>query len=196
MKPDIKRLKAEVSKLTKRDFDKFAAWLYREDSTREYRRLADETKGIAPGDLVKELRKRASFLFEKPKCKELNFWSLAGDSMGKFYREVRVKGCRFQDDADMLLAEWGAISDAEFRLAYIRQVIPPRPDGERKVWQLTVDTRYPVSEKLKRLKPGTRWFKSVRQFENFEAFRHTSPVCQALAGLKPIAATVSYEDVD
>jgi hypothetical protein len=194
MTPAIKKLRSDVAKLPKREFDKFVAWIYRLDTERDYKALADDVKGISPKDLMKELKKRASYLFKKPG--KLNFLNLAGKEMADFYKEVRVKGCRFEDDADMLLAEWGVATDTEFRLAYTRQIMPPRPDGESEIWQLTVDTRYPLSDKLKRIKSGSRWFRSLRQLDDLNAFLYCSRVKQAVADMKPSRAVVCYQNLE
>ena len=194
MPTTINQIKSEVTELSNREFDKLFAWMLELSRRREYKKLTDDSKGIPGKDVLQKFKQdlplsaNGRVLLEE-----------AGDGnmvMAEFYKEVRVKGCRFENDADMLLAEWGPESKHEFRLAYTRQVIPPRPDGEDQIWQLTLDMRFPMSGELKRVKEGNQWFRSLRQLYAFEKFAYYSQVGKILAETKPRRVSLSYGNVE
>ncbi len=194
MQADVRMLKRGVAKLSKREFDDFVVWLQRLDSRRDYEALNDHTKGIAPHDVLKKFKAMHPDLGRTLRVLGAG---AAGTIMAGFYERIRVRGCSFKADADMLLAEWGPESNQTFGLAYTRQVIPPRPDGEEQIWQLTLDMRFPMSDTLRRLKKGNRWFQSLRQLDSFRRFFQVNgEVGAAVHEMKPSDFSVSYQNVE
>ena len=189
----VKELKEAVEKLPPDVFSKFADWVYKVAEKRDYEELADSTKGISHREVLRAFKR------ELPMKKgKANIWEagIAGTCMSEFYEKVRVQGCAFENDADMLLAEWGPEGKKEFRLAYTRQLIPPLPNGDEQIWQLTLDMRFPMSDKLKKLGSGNRWFRSLREHQKFLEFTICSRVGAAVDKLEPSRVLLSYQDAE
>jgi hypothetical protein len=189
----IDQLKDAVAKLSPRAFEKFAAWVYREGEKRDYAAQADDSTGIPHRDVLRAFKRKLSMSRGQPNIPEA---SLAGSCMATFYERTRVRGCAFKNDADMMLVEWGPQEGTEFRLAYTRQLIPPLPEGDEQIWQLTLDMRFPSSERLQKLGAGTRWFRSLRDYEKFLLFVYSSRVGRAVEKMKPTKVLLSYQNVE
>jgi hypothetical protein len=189
----VKELKEAVENLSPDAFGKFATWVYNLAERRDYEELADHTKGISLREVLRAFKR------ELPITKgRIDIWEagIAGTCMGEFYEKTRVQGCAFENDADMLLAQWGPEGKKEFRLAYTRQLIPPLPNGDDQIWQLTLDMRFPMSDKLKKLGSGNRWFRSLRDHQKFLEFTICSRVGTAVDKLKPSRVLLSYQNVE
>ncbi len=189
----LRDVKGGVSRLSDGDLGKFAIWFNRFLTQYERNKFCDDAKGIRPKALLKEF-KRHTRNFPKgfrtlPEASKLGF------TMFEFYENIRVKGCRFDQDEDMLLLEWFEEGD-EYSFTCTRQICWPRSDGDTNMWQLRVDFRYPLTDELKRLKRGNKWFRSLNEDEEYYLFLCDSKVVKALAQTQAIRAKVSYTDVD
>jgi len=193
MRLTIDQLKDAVVRLSLRAFEKFATWVYREGEKRDYAAQADDSTGIPHRDVLRAFKRKLSMSRGQPNIPEA---SLAGSCMATFYERTRVRGCAFKNDADMMLVEWGPQEGTEFRLAYTRQLIPPLPEGDEQIWQLTLDMRFPSSERLQKLGAGTRWFRSLRDYEKFLLFVFSSRVGRAVEKMKPTKVLLSYQNVE
>jgi len=193
MSRKIDALKAEVTKLSPSAFGKFATWVYNYAAKLDYEAQADDSTGIPHRDVLQVFKREFRLSGRRP-----NIWegSIGGSCMSDCYERIRVRGCAFKNDADMLLAEWGPQDGAEFRLAYTRQLVPPLPSGDDQIWQLTLDMRFPASERLQKLGAGTRWFRSLRDREKLLLFIYSSRVGRAVEKMKPSRVLLSYQDVE
>jgi len=193
MQTAISKLKRDIAKLPKGDFEKLMLWLHDFVDSQELKELSDDSKGIRHQDVLKTFTKRFGTFRRLHPAYVASF---AASDMEKFYKDTRVRGCAFENDADMLMAAWGAVSEAEFHLAYTRQLIPPVSSGEEEIWQLKLDMRFPLTDDLKRVKEGSRWFRSLRQLNAFSEFVFLSPVGRRTAEAKPDRVLLSYENVE
>jgi hypothetical protein len=193
MSRKIDALKAEVTKLSSSAFEKFATWVYNQAAKRAYVALADDSTGIPHRDVLRVFKCELGMSRGKP-----DIWegSIGGGCMADFYERTRVRGCAFKNEADMILAEWGPQEDGEFSLAYTRQLIPPLPNGDDQIWQLTLDMRFPASEQLQKLGTGNRWFRSLREHEKLLLFIYSSRVGRAVEKMMPTRVLLSYQDVE
>lgn len=195
---DIKKLKQDVAKLSDGDFEKFGSWFYRLDQEREYRKRSSAKSGIRYADMLNEFKKRPLCSWDKKGRLMIDEASHGALIMREFYMKKRVRGCRLEEDEDLLIAEWGPASKTEFSLAYIRQVVPPRrPDRDTEIWQLRVDMRFPMLPQLERLKQGRRCFRSLIDAEfAFTDVPYKSRVGKVTEEMKPGRVIVTYENVE
>src|ERR1051325_2714464 len=164
----LQALQKDVERLSDGELRKFCIWFNRYLTRYENEKHKDNTKGIHYKDVLQAFKRANLIKGDEPNILEA---SSAGLDMARFYKETRVRDCRVDDDGDMLMAYWEPLSDKEFRLAYRRQLTPsPPPRGEDEIWALTVDMRFPMNEKLRRLGSGHRWFRALRHLEAFEHF--------------------------
>ncbi len=193
MKTDLKQLRQEASKLSQDELIRFNNWCVQLFEKRERESKSDDTQGIRPKDLVKEFRKTTGYT---PQMATI-LWDIHGAALrfADFYEKVRVKGCRIDEEADMLLLQWAPASKKEFAFSLTRQVIPPA-DGEQEVWQLTVTLTFPISDQLRKIKAGNRWFRNLKEASNLSRFVLLSPFYDPLDEVKPSRAKLSYENVE
>lgn len=190
----LQGLQKEVERLSDGELSKFCIWFNRYLTRYENEKHKDDNKGIPYKDVLQVFKRANLITGDKASFPEA---SSAGLAMAEFYKKTRVKGCRVDDDGDMLMAYWEPLSDKEFRLAYRRQLTPsPPPRGEDEIWALTVDMRFPMSEKLQRLGSGHKWFRALRHLEAFEHFVLASRVATAVEDLKPDRSLLSYQNVE
>src|SRR5437667_6490979 len=114
MPNNIREIKKLVAELPFADLERLTDWCQDVIARRRYEALCDESEGINPKQVLEEFRKSLG----KP-----NLWRTlspedASTYMQMFYEETRVRGCRFEDEADMLLVEWGPANKLEYALAY------------------------------------------------------------------------------
>ena len=194
MPTSLHALQEDVERLSDGELSKFCIWFNRYLTRYENEKHKDDTKGIHYKDVLQAFKRANLIKGAKPNILEA---SSAGLDLARFYKETRVKGCRVDEDGDMLAAFWGPASSGEFRLAYVRQLIPsPPPRGEDEIWALTVDMRFPMSEKLQRLGSGHKWFRALRHLVAFEHFVLASRVATAVEDLTPSRSLLSYQNVE
>jgi len=187
-----RELKKTLSELPVAELESLAEWCEALIAKRRLQALRDDNEGIHPKDVLKAFRKSmgpASY-WRKIRPEE------ASTHMQMFYEETRVRGCRFEDEADMLLVEWGPSTKTEYALAYTRQLMPPRPDGESDVWQLRLELRFPLTKELQKQKKGSRWFESLKQLDRFVEFTLTKPPFSTLGEATPSRVLLTYENAE
>jgi hypothetical protein len=189
----IDQLKDAVKKLPPRAFERFAAWIYTHAAKLEYEAQADDSNGIAHQDVLRVFERQYRIFRRKPDVLD---GASGAACMASFYEQIRVRGCAFENDADMILAEWGPREGDEFRVAYTRQLIPPLPSGDEQIWQLSLDMRFADSKQLRKLGAGTRWFRSLRDREKLLHFSHLSRIGRAVENMKPSRVLLTYQNVE
>jgi hypothetical protein len=192
MKQNIKKLKEEAAKLSDKDLMTFQIWCADLIEKRDHDKKSDDTKGIHYKDLLAEFRKSMSY-----SAKYAATWNIGDTAImfADFYENTRVKGCRPDNDTDMLLVQWGPKSKNEFSFSYTRQVIPP-VKGEQEIWQLTLTFTFPGSEELKKVKTGNRWFRNLKQSSELGGFVIGSKTYDLLEELKPSRVSLLYDNVE
>ncbi|HSE65502.1 MAG TPA: hypothetical protein VLB12_00860 [Gemmatimonadales bacterium] len=117
-------------------------------------------------------------------------------AMLRFYRDRRVDGCDFGDDADMLLFQWGTYdwgSGNHFELDLTRQVILPDEEDDDAIWQLHLTYRFLPSDELKSLGSGDRWCSAPDQVSIFEEWINSTPAYSTVARRAPQSVLVQFE---
>src|SRR5262245_22529364 len=130
MSPEIRTIKQLAAKLSADDLNHLVGWCYRLAEKKELEARSDPSKGIPYRSMLQAFRRTVPVSGSRVM---LVNGSLAATALTDFYEKVRVRGCRQEDDADMLLVEWG-IHNKEPFLSFTRQVIPDK--AQRAVWQL------------------------------------------------------------
>jgi hypothetical protein len=192
MKQYVKKLKEEAAKLSDEDLVSFQIWCANLIEKRDRDRKSDDSQGIPYKRLLNEFRKATSY-----SAKYAATWNIGDTAImfADFYENTRVKGCRFDNDSDMLLVQWGSESKSEFTFSFTRQVIPP-VKGDQEVWQLTLTFIFPRSEELKKVKAGNRWFRNLKQSSELSSFVIGSRIYDLLEELKPSRVLLSYDNVE
>ena len=192
MPSSLKELKEQDSKLSRANLESFAAWFARMREKRDYEERCDSTSGIPYKDLLKAFRKQAG------KVPWVPWASMAASKMLTFFTTVRIRGCDPNDGDDVLMIEWGPASKNEFRLAYVREVGPPRPPGSAEtIWHLTLDLRFPLTPELAKAKSGVKAFHTLREVErHFYSFAVKSKLGTVTRKLKPSRVSVTYHNVE
>jgi hypothetical protein len=192
MPHNSRELKKSLSELPFPELERLTEWCEDLLAKRRYQALCDDTEGIHSKDVLKVFRKSLG---------PVSYWRKmlpeeASTHMQMFYEETRVRGCRFEDEADMLLVEWGPATKTEYALAYTRQLMPPRPDGESDIWQLRLELRFPLTEELRKQKSGSRWFESLKKLDRFVEFTLTKPPFSRLGETIPSRVLLTYENAE
>lgn len=196
MTTDLRRLKQDVTKLSDRDLRQFSQWLCRREEEREYRKVSSGTKGIPHAQLLEAFKKKSHFIW-RANTPEIDEASHVVSQLANFYEKTRVRGCPFDEDADMLIAEWSAASKKEFSFSVIRQVTPPRPpDRDTEIWQLRIEIRLPMSPALERIKAGSKSCRSLAQVYDWLDVGYNSRLASAMEDVRPVKTAVSYENVE
>ena len=102
-----------------------------------------------------------------------------------FYRDERAEGCALDDDADMLLFEWGTFDwgDGEhFELNLARQFIIGGDDED--IWQLKLTYAYEPTDAFRALGSESRWCETP---EEIDAFRQDVERSAAYAAALDVA---------
>ena len=192
MPDNIRQIKKLVTELPFTDLERLADWCEDLIAKRRYAAISDASEGIDPKKVLQEF------------CKSLgkpNRWRTltpedAATHMQMFYEETRVRGCRFEDEADMLLVEWGPANKSEYALAYTRQLMPPSPKGGVDVRQLRLELRFPTTEQLRKIKGGSRWFESLKKIDKFIKLTLAERPFSILGETKPSKALLTYTNAE
>ena len=117
------------------------------------------------------------------------------DAMLSFYRHERADGCSFDDDADMLLFQWGTYDwgDGEFfDLNITRQLIFGGFEDEN-IWQLSLTFRFNPSDAHRQLDSGNKWCGNSDEIAPFNKFIQDSRALQLVTGEIPVKVELEYE---
>lgn len=108
-----------------------------------------------------------------------------------FYRDERVEGCALEDDADMLLFQWG-IHGATAYLDITRQLLRDGSGEDEDIWQLSLLFEFHSAPGFTRPDSGNEWCSDLLALPHFEAFIHNSPLFQTFAEHTPLSVRLSY----
>ena len=119
-------------------------------------------------------------------------------AMLAFFGEVRAKGCRFEDDQDSLLFQWGRRrrgDETVFVYDLTRQFIAG--DGEDgDIWQLSLAFEVPVATApaaLRDLVAGDRWCASLDELAAFTRFLEDHPATEAFQNGVDAPAMLTFD---
>jgi hypothetical protein len=98
------------------------------------------------------------------------------DAMLDFYVEERASGCRFDEDGDMLLFQWGTYltlrpdgsMDEASNLNLTRQLILEGGEDDD-IWQLALNFEFNPTE-FRDLKSGNKWCRSLEELPQFREY--------------------------
>ncbi len=99
-----------------------------------------------------------------------------------FYGEERADGCALEDDADMLLFEWGTFDwgDGEhFELSLARQLI--FGPGDENIWQLKLTYAFQPTALFRNLGAENSWCTSPDSLDGFRELVEQSEAYQVAA---------------
>ena len=126
-------------------------------------------------------------------------WGLDGLSeMLGFYRDVHMKGCRLDEDEDILLFHWGGYHGGEeetFEVAIARQLIVDSDTNAEAIWQLTLSFEFPMTDELQELDSGQEWCYSPEDLAEYEKLVLALEAYTALKSQTPVKAELLYECV-
>jgi hypothetical protein len=91
-------------------------------------------------------------------------------AMLAFYREERASGCNVENDADMLLFQWGVFdwgNGEHLDIDITRQVIIPGKEDDDAIWQLHLTYRCKPNTSDRNLGSGEEWCSSPDELEEF-----------------------------
>ena len=124
------------------------------------------------------------------------------DLMVSFYREVRVDGCDFDNDGDMLLFQWGSYDWGEgesFHYNITRQLILT-PDDDQDLdsflGQLSLTLKYEPVTALKTIVAGNRWCQHPGELADFITFAQDCEATAVVRQMSPSAIRLSYENAE
>ena len=128
------------------------------------------------------------------------------EAMISFYRCEQVEEGLCEDDADMLLFQWGTDDwgkEEQFEIDITRQLILWDSDvvvvdgiwenADDYIWQLSLNFRYPSSQALRAIRAGNRWCNSVDQVPDFEEFIHHSKAFTEVADMPSASVDLGFE---
>lgn len=105
-----------------------------------------------------------------------------------FYRTVRGADCPLDQDADMLLYQWGVYdwgSGENFEFDLTRQFIDAAEVDGSPMSQLSLKLLFAPSEALRSLERGNRWCHDLGETEEFARFVTDSEAHRIVSGLVP-----------
>jgi len=117
-------------------------------------------------------------------------------AMISFYCDERADGCLFDDDADMLLFQWGTYDWGQgesFEFNITRQLILGGVSEDENIWQLSLTFKFTPDDQLRQLKPGNRWCRSSGDIRPFQDFIHDSEPYRIVADRRPSLVQLDYE---
>lgn len=82
--------------------------------------------------------------------------------MCSWYAAFRADGCPPENEADMLLYEWGTGADSKFKLSITRQFIR-EPKEDEDFSQLSLSFRFAPTNETTALGSGNMWLKSPQE---------------------------------
>ena len=115
--------------------------------------------------------------------------------MLSFYRDKRADGCAFDDDADMLLFQWGTYDWGDgdsFEFDMTRQLIFDGSEDEN-TWQLHLVFKFAPTAALRDAGSGDKWCRSTDHVPRFEQFIHSSRPYQLVSHETPRVVELEFE---
>jgi hypothetical protein len=94
-----------------------------------------------------------------------------------FYRDERASGCNVDEDADMLLFQWGIYdwgNGEHLEIDIARQVMIPGKVDDDAIWQLHLTYRCRPSSSDRDLGSGNEWCSSPDELDEFSQLVTTS----------------------
>jgi hypothetical protein len=95
-------------------------------------------------------------------------------AMLTFYRDERASGCNVDDDADMLLFQWGIYdwgNGEHLEIDIARQVMIPGKEDDDAIWQLHLTYRCRPNSSDRDLGSGNEWCSSPDELERVSSTR-------------------------
>ena len=114
-----------------------------------------------------------------------------------FYRDVRAEDCDLEAGGDMLLFHWGTYDRGEgeaFEYDIKRQLIREPYDDE--ILQLSLTLKYRPTQALRHVVSGNRWCEHAEELSGFAAFIRACEASMIVAGERPFAIDLEFEDVE
>ena len=105
------------------------------------------------------------------------------EKMLEFYRDVRFDECPLEEDADMLLCQWGLFDwegEELFEFNISRQLIFDASEDDDDVWQLSLTFKFAVTAELKVLEPYNDWCNNPNELSHFEDYSKNSEAFQLI----------------
>ncbi len=117
------------------------------------------------------------------------------DAMLSFYQDDRADGCSFDEDADMLLFQWGTYDwgdGAFFDLNITRQLIFGGFE-DKNIWQLSLIFKFNPTDAMRTLDSGYKWCGSLGDTHQLSKFIHDSNAFQLVAHETPDKVELEFE---
>ena len=195
---NIRSIKQEIEKLTYKELGEFALWFDRLLTKKERERLSDDSRGIDPADLLNRFRKAGGVIFTDAPGSRHNV-SMGATVMWSFYEKTRVRGCRLEQDEDMILVEWGPESGNadDYSVSFTRQIVKPAVRGDRQMWALYVSFKFsPIPDRFEAVQPGNKWFRSLEECAEWDRFIYKSKLFRQLDSVPANRVLTSYTRID
>lgn len=115
-----------------------------------------------------------------------------------FYRDMRMKGCRLDEDEDIMLFHWGSYSggnEETFEVAIARQLIVDSGTSAEAIWQLTLSFEYTMTEELQEQDSGQEWCYSPADLAEYEKLVLSLDAYTSLESQAPAKVELLYECV-
>ena len=123
------------------------------------------------------------------------------EAMLDFYRDMRADGCALENDADMLLFQWGTystfpraggIAAEAFDLNLTRQLILDEGGEDDDIWQLALNFEFEPSGELGALGRGNKWCHTLQELPPFRNYVLASPPVTTCSKLQIERRTLKY----
>lgn len=115
-----------------------------------------------------------------------------------YYRDARMKGCRLDEDEDIMLFHWGSYSGGDeesFEVAIARQLIVDSDTSAEAIWQLTLSFEFPITDELLELDSGQEWCYSPKELPEYEKLVLSLNAYTAVESQTPAKVELLYECV-
>ena len=116
--------------------------------------------------------------------------------MLSFYRDVRADQCPLDEDADMLLYQWGTYDWGQgrsFELNITRQLIFNASGEDDDIWQLSLTFKYVPSSEFGVIGTGNKWCENITGLQEFQQFILSSQAFEVAQSTEPKNIELRYE---
>ena len=117
-------------------------------------------------------------------------------AMLSFYRDVRADRCPLDEDADMLLYQWGTYDWGQgrfFELNITRQLIFDASGEDDDIWQLSLTFKYRPSSEFAAIEAGNKWCENVAALQEFQHCILSSQAFEVAQSTEPANIELRYE---